>query len=330
MPHVLVTGGAGFIGSHLVDSLLADGCQVTVLDNFDPFYARGAKEDNIAAHRGRPAQWRLVEGDLRNLDGLRDQLAGDIDAIVHLAAKAGVRPSLQDPLGYQDVNVRGTQNLLEFARARGIRQFVFASSSSVYGINPNVPWSEEDHVLRPISPYASTKLSGEFLGHVYSHLYGIRFMALRFFTVYGPRQRPDLAIRKFAGLIRNGLPIPVFGDGTTRRDYTYIDDIVQGVRGALDYDGSMYEVVNLGNCHTVTVLDMVRGLEGALNAAAVIDWQPEQPGDVPQTWASIDKARALFGYEPRTTYAEGVTRFVAWLDSDTQECNAEENPAECE
>jgi UDP-glucuronate 4-epimerase len=320
MRHVLVTGGAGFIGSHLVDSLLASGDHVTVLDNFDPFYDRAAKEQNLAPHRGRGTGWRLVEADLRDLDGLRSRLTGDYDAIVHLAAKAGVRPSMEDPLGYQDVNVRGTQNLLEFARERGVPQFIFASSSSVYGISRNVPWHEEDSVVRPISPYASTKLSGEFLGHVYSHLYGIRFIALRFFTVYGPRQRPDLAIRKFAGLMQAGRRIPVFGDGTTRRDYTFIDDIITGVRGALDYDGSMYEVVNLGNCRTVTMLDMVRGLEAALDLRAEIEWLPEQPGDVPQTWASIDKARAFFGYDPRTRYDEGVMRFVEWLN--TQDCRA--------
>jgi UDP-glucuronate 4-epimerase len=193
MSHVLLTGGAGFIGSHLLDSLIADGATVTVLDNFDPFYARAAKDRNIERHRDNP-KLRLVEADLRDVDRLRGELAGPYDTIVHLAAKAGVRPSIEDPIAYQEVNVRGTQNLLELARERGITQFVFASSSSVYGVNPRVPWSEDDHVLQPISPYASTKVSGELLGHVYSHLYGIRFIALRFFTVYGPRQRPDLAI----------------------------------------------------------------------------------------------------------------------------------------
>ena len=312
MPHVLVTGGAGFIGSHLVDSLLRDGYRVTVLDNFDPFYPRAIKELNIDAHR-RHRSWRLVEGDVRDLEHLRRQAAGDFDAILHLAAKAGVRPSIQDPLGYQDVNVRGTQNLLELAREWKVRQFVFASSSSVYGINPRVPWREEDADLRPISPYASTKLSGEFLGHVYSHLYGMRFIALRLFTVYGPRQRPDLAIHKFARLMRSGRPLPLYGDGTTRRDYTFIDDIVRGIRAALTYDRTMFEVINLGNNRTVTMLEMVRGIEQALGVSAAIEWLPEQPGDVPQTWAGIDKARTALGYDPRTTYAEGVTRFIDWL-----------------
>ena len=231
MPHVLVTGGAGFIGSHLVDSLLRDGYRVTVLDNFDPFYPRASRSGisrPIATtrsggwSRATSATWRAANA-----------MAGDFDAIVHLAAKAGVRPSIQDPVGYQEVNVRGTQNLLELARERGVRQFVFGSSSSVYGVNPRVPWREEDADLRPISPYASTKLSGELLGHVYSHLYGIRFIALRLFTVYGPRQRPDLAIHKFAQLMRAGRPIPFYGDGTTRRDYTFVGDIVAGIpRGA--------------------------------------------------------------------------------------------------
>jgi len=309
--HVLVTGGAGFIGSHLVDALLAEGHEVTAFDNFDPFYARAAKEQNLSGHRTH-ARWRLVEGDVRDLPGMRAGLRGDYECIVHLAARAGVRPSIEDPVGYQEVNVRGTQNLLEIARERGVRRFVFASSSSVYGVNPRVPWSEDDHVLQPISPYASTKVSGELLGHVYSHLYGLRFVALRFFTVYGPRQRPDLAIHKFARLMREGRPLPVFGDGTTRRDYTFIGDIVQGLRRAIDYDASQYEVINLGNNQTVTLLEMIRALESALGRAANIEWLPEQPGDVPQTWANIDKAQRLLGYAPQTPFNTGVQRFAAW------------------
>jgi len=311
MSHLLVTGGAGFIGSHLVDALLADGDEVTVVDNFDPFYPRLVKDVNIAVHRSHP-RWRLAEIDLRDRTGL-SKLPGTFDAIVHLAAKAGVRPSIEDPLSYQDVNVAGTQNLLEFARERRVPHFVFASSSSVYGVNPRVPWSEEDHVLEPISPYASTKVSGELLGHVYSHLYGMRFIGLRFFTVYGPRQRPDLAIHKFARLMRDGQPIPMFGDGSTRRDYTYVSDVVQGIRGAIDYRGSSYEVVNLGNDRTVSLREMIGGLEEALGVKASVRTLPEQPGDVPQTWASIEKARRLFGYAPSTSYPEGVQRFVEWL-----------------
>ena len=309
--HVLVTGGAGFIGSHLVDSLLADSHRVTTLDNFDPFYDRRIKEANVAPHRAHAA-CTVVDGDIREPDLMR-RLPPDVDVVVHLAARAGVRPSIADPLGYQDVNVRGTQNLLEYARAAGIRQFVFASSSSVYGINPRVPWSEEDHVLQPISPYASTKVSGELLGHVYAHLYGIRFIALRFFTVYGPRQRPDLAIHAFARRILRGDPIPVFGDGSTRRDYTFIDDIVGGVRAAIEYAGSRYEVINLGNNQTVTLREVIERLEEALGRSAVIDRQPEQPGDVPQTWADITKAQRLLGYSPKTLFTGGIAAFTAWL-----------------
>jgi UDP-glucuronate 4-epimerase len=313
--HVLVTGGAGFIGSHLVDSLLSDGHRVTVLDNFDSFYARKVKEANIESQRRHPA-WRLVEADLRDLAVLRLMLIDDYDCIVHLAARAGVRPSIADPIGYQQVNVEGTQHILEFARERNIKQFVFASSSSVYGINPRVPWSEEDHVLQPISPYASTKVSGELLGHVYSELFGIRFIALRFFTVYGPRQRPDLAIHKFARMMLHGEPIPVFGDGTSRRDYTYVDDIVSGIRAAIEYDATPYEVINLGNNQTVSLLDMIEGLQAALARTAELNWLPPQPGDVPQTWANIEKAQALLGYSPNTSYFDGVRRFAGWLSSE--------------
>jgi len=203
--------------------------------------------------------------------------------------------------------------VLEAARRLKVPHLVFASSSSVYGVNPRVPWHEDDSVLKPISPYASTKVSGELLGHVYSHLYGIRFLALRVFTVYGPRQRPDLAIHKFANLIADGRPVPVYGDGSTRRDYTYVGDLVTGIEGALRYDRSPYEVINLGNNATVTLLEMIRALEGALGMRATIDWQPEQPGDVPQTWASVAKAHDLLGYEPRTTFTEGVRRFAEWF-----------------
>ena len=314
MQHALITGAAGFIGSHLVDRLLADGWRVTAVDNFDPFYPRAVKDRNIAEHLRHP-NYRLVDVDIRDLDALRQQLSANYSVIVHLAARAGVRPSILDPIGYQDVNVKGTQNLLELAKELGVPQFVFASSSSVYGVNPNVPWSEEDHVLLPISPYASTKVSGELLGHVYSHLYDIRFVALRFFTVYGPRQRPDLAIHKFARRMAEGQSIPVFGDGSMRRDYTFIDDIVAGIRGAMDYSGSPFEVINLGNNETVTLLEMIRGLEQALGREAKIDWQPEQPGDVPQTWANVDKAQRLLGYQPTTAYRDGVVRFVEWLGS---------------
>jgi UDP-glucuronate 4-epimerase len=311
MRHALVTGGAGFIGSHLVDLLLNEGWRVTVVDNFDPFYDPAIKWVNLnrcAAQEG----FKLVEADVRDLGALRRSLAADYDVIIHLAAKAGVRPSIQHPVAYYEVNVGGTQNILELARELGVGQFVFASSSSVYGVNPHVPWREDDTVLLPISPYASTKVSGELIGHVYSHLHGIRFIALRFFTVYGPRQRPDLAILKFARLMLEGKPVPFFGDGTTRRDYTYIEDILSGIRAAMDFDGSMYEVINLGNCRTVSLSEMVSSLEEVLGVIAKLDRQPEQPGDVPQTYADISKARALLGYVPQTEFLEGLRRFAAW------------------
>lgn len=315
--HALVTGGAGFIGSHLVDRLLAEGWRVTVVDNFDPFYDPAIKERNVAEHL-RNERYTPRRLDIRDLAGLRRELRDIYDVIVHLAAKAGVRPSIQDPVTYQEVNVTGTQNMLEFARERGIRHFIFASSSSVYGVNPNVPWREDDHVLMPISPYASTKVSGELLGHVYSHLYGIRFIALRFFTVFGPRQRPDLAIHKFARLMLAGHPIPFYGDGSTRRDYTYItyiDDIIQGVRAAMDYEATSYEVINLGNHQSISLNEVVRELEKVLGVRARLERLPEQPGDVPQTWADISKAQTLLGYRPRTQFRKGLETFVTWLRS---------------
>jgi UDP-glucuronate 4-epimerase len=313
MKHALVTGGAGFIGSHLVDSLLATGWRVTAIDNFDAFYARSLKEQNVAAQRMHPA-YTLAETDIRDWQEL-ERLPGHYDVIVHLAARAGVRPSIEQPRLYQEVNVAGTQNLLEFCRTREIRQFVFASSSSVYGVNPHVPWSEDAVVLRPISPYASTKVSCELLGHAYSYLYGIRFIALRFFTVYGPRQRPDLAIRKFAELMLRGDAIPLFGRGDSRRDYTYVDDTVAGIRAAMDYDGSSYETINLGNDHAVSLADLVSSLEMILGVRARIQRLPDQPGDVPQTWANIDKARTLLGYQPQTRLEKGLERFALWLES---------------
>lgn len=312
MRHALVTGGAGFIGSHVVDRLLDEGWRVTVVDNLDPYYDVRIKRANIAPHLRQPG-YTLVEADIRDHNALAHCLPGGYDAIVHLAARAGVRASIKDPIGCQEVNVRGTQNLLELARAWGTRQFVFASSSSVYGVNPNVPWCEEDHVLLPISPYASTKVSAELLGHVYSYLYGIRFVALRFFTVYGPRQRPDLAFHKFGRMMLNGDAIPVYGDGSTRRDYTYVGDIVAGVRAAMEYEGSPYQVINLGNNHTVSLMEMIRALEEALGIKARLRHEPVQAGDVPQTWADIRLAGRLLGYHPETTLQEGLTRFVEWL-----------------
>ena len=311
MRHALVTGGAGFVGSHLVDRLLAEGWQVTVIDNFDPFYDPALKRANIAKHTDFTS-YELLHIDIRDLDGMRSRLSSDYDVIVHFAAKAGVRASLAHPAVYEEVNIRGTQNLLELARERRIGQFIFISSSSVYGINPRVPWKENDSLL-PVSPYGATKAAGEILGHVYSRLYGIRFIALRLFTVYGPRQRPDLAIHKFARKMLNGEKIPIYGDGSASRDYTYVEDVINGVRAAMDYRDSDYEVINLGNNRRVSLLEMVRTLEAVLGCKAELDFQPLQPGDVPHTWADVTKAEKLLGYRPLTPFSEGIKRFVAWL-----------------
>jgi UDP-glucuronate 4-epimerase len=307
----LITGGAGFIGSHLVEALLADGARVTVADNFDPFYSAAYKRSNLLAASRYPG-FRLVEADIRDLGAFRE-IAAPYDCIIHLAAKAGVRPSISDPFACQQVNVAGTQNMLELARQCSVPLFIFASSSSVYGINPKTPWSESDCVLLPISPYASSKVSGELLGHVYSHLYGIRFLALRLFSVYGPRQRPDLAVRKFAELILANRPIPVFGNGNTYRDYTYVDDIVSGILAATAYRASNYEVINIGNSASVRLLDMIRALEEALGRKAEVDFRPEESGDVPDTHADISKAQALLGYRPQTPLSRGIANFVSWL-----------------
>src|SRR5687768_7476766 len=312
MTHALVTGGAGFIGSHLVDSLLADGWRVTVFDNFDPFYDPAIKERNVGSHL-QHAAYTLVRGDLRDRQSVARLSTASYDVIVHLAARAGVRPSIEDPVGYQEVNVGGTQLLLELARTLDVRQFVFASSSSVYGMNPRVPWREDDYVLQPISPYASTKVSGELLGHVYSHLFGMRFIALRFFTVFGPRQRPDLAIRHFLEQIRAGRDVPMHGDGTSTRDFTYVADIVEGIRSAMDYDGSLYEVINLGSGHPVTLIELIHLVAQVAGQPARLRRYPNQPGDVPQTWASIEKARALLAYRPRTSLPDGLVRFAEWM-----------------
>jgi UDP-glucuronate 4-epimerase len=314
MKHALVTGGAGFIGSHLVDRLLAEGWQVTALDNFDPFYPRAIKEANLCRHAGHP-RFRLLCADIRDPSTWAANLPPEKpDVSVHLAARAGVLPSLRDPLGYQATNVTGTHHMLELARELGVRQFVLASSSSVYGINPNVPW-REDAAVMPISPYAVTKASTELLAHAYRHLHGLRIIALRFFTVIGPRQRPDLAIHKFARLIVRGEPVPFYGDGSSSRDYTYIDDTISGVRAAMDYTGSEFEIVNLGNTHSISLAEMVRCLEDALGVKAKLQRLPIQAGDVPRTAADISKARSLLGYEPRTDFAAGVRAFAEWLRS---------------
>jgi UDP-glucuronate 4-epimerase len=306
---ILVTGAAGFIGSNLTRSLLNKGnVQIVGLDNFDDFYSREQKERNMSSFISNQ-DFTFFEGDIRNMD---DLLAlPEIDVIVHLAAKAGVRPSILNPVLYQDVNVAGTQNLLEFARQKEIKQFVFGSSSSVYGINEHVPWIEEEKLM-PISPYASTKLSCEMLGHVYSHLYGIRFLALRFFTVYGPAQRPDLAIHKFFNSILKGDAIPVFGDGSTSRDYTFVEDTIQGIEAAIDYKDTDFEIINLGNRQTVTLSQLIEAIENVCGKKAIVDRQPEQPGDVPQTYANIARAQKLLNYHPKTSLETGLKAFYEW------------------
>lgn len=314
MRNILITGGAGFIGSHLVERLLAEGeWQITVVDDFNDFYSPSIKRENIAPYKANP-NFRLIEADIRDAGALAKAFDHTkYDCIVHLAARAGVRPSLKEPQLYVETNINGTMNLLELARTHGVKQFVFGSSSSVYGENEKVPFSEDDPIFNPISPYAATKAAGELICHTYSHLYSLRIVCLRFFTVYGARQRPDLAIHKFAKLISEGKPIPVFGDGTTRRDYTYVDDIIAGVRAAIDYDQSNYEVINLGESRTVELRELISLIETELGAQAEIDRQPTQPGDVPQTFADISKARRLLGYNPQTQIEDGIRRFVEWF-----------------
>jgi UDP-glucuronate 4-epimerase len=314
MRNILITGGAGFIGSHLIDHLMAEGgWHVTAVDDFNEFYDPAIKRENIQSHLARP-NFKLIEADIRTCDRLSSAFHEKrFDCIVHLAARAGVRPSLKEPRLYVETNISGTLNLLQLAREHGVRQFVFGSSSSVYGANTKVPFNEADPIFNPISPYGATKAGGELLCHAYAHLYQMRIVCLRFFTVYGARQRPDLAIHKFAKLINSGKPIPVFGDGATRRDYTYIDDIIAGVRAAIDYDHTVYEVINLGESRMVELRELISLLETALGKKAEIDWQPMQPGDVPQTFADITKARRLLGYDPRTQIENGIHKFVDWF-----------------
>jgi len=309
---VLVTGAAGFIGSHLCERLTSRGWDVVGLDNFDPFYSEEVKRANVAGLVSS-GKFELVEGDIRVAECVGSILGvGDIDIIAHLAARAGVRPSIEDPLGYQDVNITGTMVMLESAVRNDVKKFVFASSSSVYGNNEKVPFSETDNVDFPISPYAATKKAGELLCHTYSHLYDIDMTCLRFFTVYGPRQRPDLAIHKFARLIEAGEAIPVFGDGSMRRDFTYIDDIVDGVVAAMNMC-SGYEIYNLGESRPVRLDELIVAIEKALGKKAIINRLPEQPGDVKQTYADVAKAQKELGYSPKTEIAAGLADFVRWL-----------------
>jgi UDP-glucuronate 4-epimerase len=308
---VLVTGGAGFIGSHVSERLLRDGHEVAILDDLNDFYSPELKVSNLLAVR-KAGVLRFYEGDIRDQDLVRRVFQEhQPHAVIHLAARAGVRPSLEQALLYESVNVRGTLVLLEESRAYGVNKFVFASSSSVYGIADRVPFNEEESLNLPISPYAATKLAGEKLCFTYSHLYDLSVACLRFFTVYGPRQRPDLAIRKFTERIDRGRPIPVFGDGSSSRDYTYIDDIVEGVMAALFYPGR-YDIFNLGNSSPIDLLGLIRLIESQLGRPAKLNWEAAQPGDMPVTFADISKARRLLGYQPRISIAEGIQAFVEW------------------
>ncbi|MCA1962822.1 MAG: GDP-mannose 4,6-dehydratase [Prosthecobacter sp.] len=311
--NILVTGGAGFIGSHTVERILSTrDARITILDSFNDYYNPAIKRANVAAFEGRV---HVQEGDLTDAAFVRQVFEqGRFDAVIHLAARAGVRPSIADPGLYIDVNIRGTFHLLEAARLTGCRHFVFASSSSVYGLNKKVPFSEEDPILQTISPYAMTKMAGEQMCSNYSHLHGIRTVCLRFFTVYGPRQRPDLAISKFTRLIEDGQPIDKYGDGTTARDYTFIRDIVDGILGALDYaSGPMCEIFNLGGSQTVTLNDLIATIEDAVGKKAQIRQLPDQPGDVPLTSADVSKATRLLNFRPTTTIAQGVPEYVRWF-----------------
>jgi len=308
---ILVTGGAGFIGSHLVEELLTSGHQVAILDDFNDFYDPRIKHANIATVARSVT---IHQVDLRDSASVRSLFHRQkFEAIAHLAARAGVRPSIQHPQLYYDTNVAGTLHLLEAARVIEVERFIFASSSSVYGASKKIPFSEDQHLTQTLSPYGATKIASEFLCSTYSHLYRMRVVALRYFTVYGPRQRPDLAIHQFTRRINAGQPIDQFGDGTTRRDYTYIDDIIQGTMTALDYSGPLFDIFNLGESETVQLKDLISVIEDALGKKAKINRLPDQPGDMPLTCADISKAKKLLGYNPTTRLSDGLPRFIDWF-----------------
>lgn len=307
---VLVTGGAGFIGSHLVARLLAAGHEIEIIDDFNDFYDPRIKRANLEPVKKKV---RLHEADIRDEAAVRRVVSeGKFDTIIHLAARAGVRPSIKEPKLYLDTNITGTFHLLEAAKQAGVGRFILGSSSSVYGVIETVPFSEEMCINATISPYAATKMAAEQLCSNYSHLYGMRCISLRFFTVYGPRQRPDLAIHKFTRNIHGGTPIDQYGDGSTRRDYTYVEDITQGIEACLKYGGELCDVFNLGESETTTLVELIHQIEAALGKKAVINRLPDQPGDVPLTYANIDKARRLLGYNPTTKIAQGIPKFVEW------------------
>lgn len=311
----LVTGGAGFIGSHVCERLLRDWHSVWIYDDLNPFYDPKLKEANLGEIESLGRPFEFVKGDICDRSAL-DKLFSKVkfDVVIHIAARAGVRPSIQEPALYQRVNVEGTVNVLEAARLNGVRKVIMASSSSVYGVNSKVPFREQDPIFQAISPYAASKLACESLGHVYHRLYDMDIVMLRFFTVYGPRQRPDLAIRKFSQMILDGKPIPVFGDGSTARDYTYIDDILNGITACISRKFG-YEIINLGESQIVRLDQLIELLEDALGKKAILDTQPMQPGDVPLTFADVTKARRLLGYEPQVKIEEGIRRFARWFQS---------------
>jgi len=310
---ILVTGGAGFIGSHLIDSLLAEGRPVVCVDNFNDYYDPAIKRKNISAHADNPL-FTLVEADICDIHAMRKVFEHEPAQIVHLAARAGVRPSVEQPLLYLEVNERGTLNLLECCREFGVNSFIFASSSSVYGVNSKVPFSVEDKIALPISPYAATKRAGELMCHTYHHLYGIHATCLRLFTVYGPRQRPDLAVHKFTRLISAGEEVPVYGDGSAKRDFTYVDDIISGIRAAMQKDYP-YEILNLGNADPISVIELIGLLEKHLGINAKVVHRPVPPGDVPITYADVQKTIELLGYEVKTPIDDGIGEFVKWFRS---------------
>ena len=309
----LVTGGAGFIGSHVCERLLREGHSVWAFDDLNSFYDPQLKKNNIRELQSLAKTFEFVYGDLTDSRSVNEVVQSvPFDQVIHLAARAGVRPSLEQPALYQRVNIEGTVNLLEALRRRRVSKIIMASSSSVYGVNSKVPFAEEDPIFNPISPYAASKLACEALGHVYHHVYGFDVVMLRFFTVYGPRQRPDLAIYKFTRLITSGKPIPLFGDGSSARDYTYITDIVEGIMACTKREFG-YEIFNLGESQTVTLHRLIRLLESALKQQAIIDHQPAQPGDVPLTCADIAKARGRLAYQPRVSIEQGIPLFVEWF-----------------
>lgn len=313
---VLVTGGAGFIGSHVCERLVGRGDEVVAVDSFDPFYDPAVKRENLRALEGHP-RFRLVEADVADPDAVEAGAGGGaFDAVVHLAGKPGVQPSIRYPVDYVHANVGGTVGALEVARRLGARGFLLGSSSSVYGNAARVPFREDDPATAPISPYAASKRAAELVAHTYAHLHGLAVVCLRLFTVYGPRQRPDLAIHKFARLLAAGEELPVFGDGSTQRDYTYVDDVVQGVEGAIRYalaNPGAFDVFNLGESRTVPLAELVSLLGEALEVEPRIRWLPAQPGDVERTCADVSRARALLGYDPRTPIEDGIRRFVEWF-----------------